>query len=401
MERSESDRFVAQHREDDVRQLALRRAPDGIDLTWCLQQIEGWQLARKKLPTLWASTEGVWFPPRLSLEQCSSEQTANYKRKIAERLLPHANERKALADMTGGLGVDFVALASLFQQATYMEVLPHLCELARHNFPLLGLDTETLRIVNAAAGERLMPEEAYTMIFVDPARRDIQGRKTVAIGDCTPDLTRWQDEWLNRCQWMLVKLSPMLDIRQALRELHGVREVHIVSVDGECKELLFACSSHADSEEPTCYCVNLGTTHDALVCKMDERHVPTVGDVGKGLFLYEPNASILKGGVQDRLCETYSVRKLHPQSHLFVSEQPIPNFPGRRFRITDWSDFGKRNLRTIIGDLQRANLTVRNFPTPVAVLRKQLHLAEGGDTYLFATTAGNGQHILIRCERAE
>ena len=389
--------FIRQHREDDVRQLALTKTPDGIDIKWCLQQIEGWQLARKKLPK-WSETEGLYYPPRLSLEQCSSEETAQYKRSIVTRILPD-EMRQNMADLTGGLGVDFSFMAPLFQQSTYVEIQPELCELAHHNMPLLGIKNEKLRIKN---GIDLNSSSFFTLLFsfiyIDPARRDTTGRKTVRISDCTPNLLELQDELLARTQWMMVKLSPMLDIHQALRELKHVHEVHIVSVRGECKELIFLCSAKKEASQTTYYCVNLGTEEDCITTDV----MPYGSPIAEKLqtYLYEPNVSILKAGIQDVLGERYGIGKLHPQSHLFTGDALVPHFPGRRFRIVGWSDFGKKNLKALIGDLQQANLTTRNFPTPVATLRRQLHLAEGGEAYLFATTLSDGQHILIRCTKA-
>lgn len=393
--------FILQHRNEDVRRLALAKAPDGIDLRWCLQQIEGWQLAQRKLPR-WAATEGLWFPPRLSFEQCSSEQTAEYKRSIAERLLP-SEERISMADLTGGLGVDFSYLAPLFRHATYVEILPHLVVLARHNMPLL-LRHEGLEIQEASTATTLL--EATRLVFLDPARRDVNGRRTYSIADCTPNFIELQDRLLASSLWVMVKFSPMLDIQQALKQLHCVHEIHVVSLHGECKELLFVLSAQAVPTSPTIHCVNLGANEDTIIVKSEDTHhlllashLSSLASDTTSFFLYEPNASILKAGIQDVLCERYDVRKLHPMSNLFVADKLIDRFPGRRFRVTGISDFSKRNLRQLIGDLRQANLTIRNFPTSVDALRRQLHLSEGGNIYLFATTLSNGQHALIRCEK--
>jgi len=401
-----NEEYIRMHREEDVRRLALKRGPEGVNHKWCLQQIEGWQLACKKLPT-WAATDGLWFPVRLSMEQCSGEQTAQYKRSVVERLIPQG-ERHAMADLTGGLGVDFSAMAPLFDEATYVEILPELRRLAEHNMPLLGIKNEQLRIKDEVDSDN------FQFIYVDPARRDGVGRKTVGIADCTPNVLDMQDQLLTDGRWVMLKLSPMLDITEALRQLHHVREVHVVSVRGECKELLFVMHRDATAS-PAIYCVNLGTDEEVLKMgqgenekmrhgeneKMGDAHsmMPHSLPVSFSHFLYEPNASILKAGIQDLLCERYAVRKLHPVSNLFVGDDFIAHFPGRRFRITGVSDFSKRGLKALIGDLSQANLTVRNFPVPVAQLRRQLRLSEGGDAYLFATTVDDSRHVLIRCQR--
>ena len=412
-----NEEFIRLHREADVRRLALRRAPEGIDLKWCLQQIEGWQLARRKLPR-WAATEGLWYPPRLALEQCSSQETAQYKADIVHRLIPAAR-RQSMADLTGGLGADFSQLAPLFCQAAFVELQPDLLELARHNLPLLG-------IKNAVT---LSPVQSFTfspfqLVYIDPARRDTAGRKTVRIQDCTPDLLALQDQLLPRCRWLMAKLSPMLDITQALRALKNVREVHVVSLHGECKELLFLMEGVKEEEKegtpPLFHCVNLGTDEEPLTygppsdgpsvglrpsgqsivhCQLSIVNYPL--SIVNYPFLYEPNASILKAGLQDVLPERYPVRKLHPMSHLFVSDRPVPRFPGRRFRILGFSDFSRQSLRDLLAGLRQANLSVRNFPASVATLRRQLKLREGGHIHLFATTAGDGSHILIKAQRTE
>lgn len=427
-----NEAFIQAHRDADVRRLALRRAPEGVDLVWCLQQIEGWQTARRKLPR-WARTEGLHYPPRLSMEQCSSEETARYKQALVERLLP-LEERRLLVDLTGGLGVDFSFLAPLFREATYVELLPHLRDLARHNLPLLGLPQARVCAPEEASAE------GASLLFIDPARRDTMGRKTVALEDCTPNVVELQHAW--QAPYTLVKLSPMLDIAQALRSLRGVCEVHVVSVRGECKELLLVIMHGSEAGSPlpsphgevgcaaelTYYCVNL-PDGQPFACTENERlaaqkHTGNClplgaaeGGLREGLLLCEPNASLLKAGCQDAWAARLRLRKLHPMSNLYIEErsEPQPESPARLpmegagwgetgscrlFRVVAYGDFSKASLKRLTGDLRQANLTVRNFPETVATLRKRLRLAEGGDTYLFATTLADASRCLIRCLKA-
>jgi len=393
--------FISLHRTDDIRQLALKKGPEGVDIPWCLQQIEGWQLARKKLPK-WSQTDGVlWFPPRLSMEQCSSEATALYKHNLAERLLPE-EVRGSVVDLTGGFGIDFSYMASLFRQPKYVERQEHLCEIARHNLPLLGLER-----AEVVCGDSTEMDFSADLVFIDPARRDVVGRKTVAIEDCTPNVVELLDSLLARTRFLIIKLSPMLDISQALRVLHHIVEVHVVSVKGECKELLLVLRGAIGKDSKECasgvtyYCVNLETEDAPLFCSHEERVVSdlqVVQDISdlQG-YLFEPNASVLKAGCQDVLCNRYHLKKLHPCSNLFVGEERIPGFPGRQFSINGYSDFSKKDLKSFLAGIQQGNLTVRNFPTSVAELRKKLKLKEGGDRYFFATTIADGDHVLIRC----
>ena len=382
--------FILQHRTEDVRKLALRKMPEGLDAAFCLQQIEGWQLARKKIPR-WAETDGLLFPPRLSMEQCSSQQTALYKRGVVERLLEGQCQR--MMDLTGGFGIDFSYMAPLFREAIYIEQQEQLCQIAQHNFQLLGLQHAEVR--NAQSQDVLAAYGEPSLIYADPARRDDAGRKVVLLQDCQPDVVALQDELMAHAQVVMLKLSPMLDIQQALRQLRYVREVHVVSVDGECKELLLVMYQQ---EAPLrYYCVNI--TDHVQETVVEEASVRPVISGQQMAYLYEPNASILKAGVQDALCNIYKVEKLHAFSHLFTSDRLIEDFPGRKFRILGRSDFGKQGVRNLLAGVKQANITVRNFPATVQELRKKLKLADGGSVYLFATTMSDNSHALLRCEK--
>ncbi len=382
--------FILQHRTEDVRKLALRKMPEGLDAAFCLQQIEGWQLARKKIPR-WAETDGLLFPPRLSMEQCSSQQTALYKRGVVERLLEGQCQR--MMDLTGGFGIDFSYMAPLFREAVYVEQQEQLCQIAQHNFQLLGLQHAEVR--NAQSQDVLAAYGEPSLIYADPARRDDAGRKVVILQDCQPDVVALQDELMAHARVVMLKLSPMLDIQQALRQLRCVREVHVVSVDGECKELLLVMYQQ---EAPLrYYCVNI--TDHVQETVVEEVSVRPVISGQEMAYLYEPNASILKAGVQDALCNIYKVEKLHAFSHLFTSDRLIEDFPGRRFRILGRSDFSKQGVRNLLAGVKQANITVRNFPATVQELRKKLKLADGGSVYLFATTMSDNSHALLRCEK--
>lgn len=407
--------FIREHRQDDIRSLALKRGPEGVDVVWCLQQIEGWQLAQKKLPR-WAAAEGtLWFPPKLSMEQCSSESTAVYKRSLAERLLP-AEQRQGMIDLTGGFGIDFSYMAQLFDRATYVERQANLCDIARHNLPLLGLAGAEVVQGDCTSMDQISAD----LIFIDPARRDTAGRKTVAIEDCTPNIVEMQDELLAHSRYLIIKLSPMLDISQALRSLRHVTEVHAVGVRGECKELLLVLRGQKgkegqnmqDGQQPaddastlTYHCVNLDTDDEPLLCSETQRRNAASGmevlpsESALQDMLFEPNACVLKAGCQDMLSVYYGLKKLHPCSNLFVGEEPIPHFPGRQFRVEAVSDFSKKGLKDILAGVKQGNLTVRNFPNSVAELRKKLKLREGGDLYFFATTRADGAHVLLRCRK--
>lgn len=388
--------FIHEHLTDDVRQLALRASSlhrPGVDVQTALAQIAARQRIRQKLPT-WYANEKLIFPPTLSLEQCSSEVTAGHKASLVQ------GDR--LVDLTGGFGVDIAWMANAFHQCVYVERNTELCTIARHNFQALGLDK--LEVVEGDGTAYAEQMDRVDCIYLDPARRSESGRKVALITDCEPNLLTIQDLLLAQASTVLIKLSPMLDIAAALRSLRQVAEVHVVSVANECKELLFLLRKGFDGE-PRIVAINFLSNHDPAAFQQmeggikDERetHPHYTKEVGR--YLYEPNASVLKAGFFRLPTTRYPVEKLHPDSHLYTSTEPVTDFPGRIFRVTDVSTMNKKELKDFLTGIEKANLTVRNFPLSVADLRKKLKLKEGGDVYLFATTLSDGRHVLIRGER--
>ncbi len=389
--------FVLEHREADVRSLALRVQRDGdIDLPWALDQIQGWQTARRKLPS-WAAIEGIIYPHHLSMEQCSSEQTALYKCQVVDTL--PAGSHKTLIDLTGGFGVDFSYMATRADRAVYIERMEHLCETARHNFGLLGLKQAT--VIHGNAEEvlnDLNTDSASTLIYLDPARRDSNSARTYAIADCTPNVLDLKEQLLAMANHVLIKLSPMLDWHKAVGDLgNHVSEVHIVSTGNECKELLILLSSSHDGE-PTVYCINDDQT---LIYRPSQDRPSIITDGGIAAYLYEPNASIMKAGCFGILTARYPVKALAADSHLFVSEEPVADFPGRRFAIDAITTMNKKELNRTLGGITRANVATRNFPMTAQQLRQRLHLNDGGDCYLFGTTTATGQRLLYICHKPQ
>lgn len=395
----ETQLFIREHSSDDVRALALqaKKYPD-IDMPTAITQIAGRQVAAEKIPS-WREMEEIWYPKHLSLEQCSSETTARYKARLFQG--------DSLTDLTGGFGIDCSFLAAGFKSATYVERQEELCEIAAHNFPILNLNHINVRNEDGVAYLQTM--SPVDCIFLDPARRNEHGGKTVAISDCEPDVAGLEELLLSKAKRIMVKLSPMLDLSLALKELKHTQEVNILSVNNECKELLLllgqeAPTEQAPPEEIPIRCANLFTKgaqeeqHFAFTREQEQHSQCTYTD-SLGDYLYEPNASLLKAGAFRSVAAAYSVRKLHPNSHLYTSDTFIGNFPGRIFRIVNQCSFNRKEAKESLADLKKANVTVRNFPATVAELRKRLHLTEGGDTYLFASTLNDGRKVIIRCEK--
>lgn len=487
--------FIRQHQDDDVRQLAFlgSKYPE-VDMPFALDQIRGRKMARVKLPR-WASIDGIIYPPHISMEQCSSEQTALYKAELAARLLglspssseneeekdkesenasnlhlseicefagkgavdsefakneatckkqqilteleenvneikeePHEgdfSEETGFVDLTGGFGVDFSYIASrLGVKSMYVERQAHLCEAAKENFGRLGLKnaivknedgievlhsfaskkeaaaSDSLGITEDQSQSLLKTNLGLKLIFIDPARRDDAGNKVVSLKDCTPDVTLLQEEMLSKADYVIIKLSPMLDWHRALSELNCVKEVHIISVNNECKELLLVLSAR-NMGNLRIYCVN---DAQSFVCEESDMESSSVKIAPFTLeemqYLYEPNASLMKAGCFSVLSERYGARMLSKNSHLFVSQAPIEAFPGRSFRIIAISSFNKKELKRHLSGITKANIATRNFPLSVAELRKRLKLKDGGETYIFATTLSDESHVLVITEKA-
>lgn len=390
--------FIREYRERDIRQLALQanRFPD-VDMPYALDQIQGWQIARRKLPK-WAACDGVIFPPHLSMEQCSSEHTAQYKLNLAMEWAERVGHASRMTDLTGGFGVDFSFTSCAFAAATYVERNEQLCHIVEHNLPLLGLNNAT--VVCADAVEYLSTVEPQTMLFLDPARRDEHGAKTVMLADCTPNVVQLLPQLLEKSRFTMLKLSPMLDWHKAVDDLQGtVREVHIVSVGGECKELLLVLSTVVESELKV-YCADLSTASDtsSIFVYTPGSSAPVANSKLKtqnSKFLHEPNASIMKAGCFDELAAAYGVSPVSRNSHLFLSDEPVDGFPGRSFVVERVTTMNKGELRKALAGIAKANIATRNFPLTVAELRKRLKLKDGGDVYIFATTTAEGEHLLL------
>ena len=380
--------FIEEHLHDDVHELALKHSNAKVDMTLALRQIEARQLLLKKVPS-WSNNPDLLFPPHLSIEQCSSEATALYKASLLH------GER--FADLTGGLGIDCYFISRNFQQTDYVELNPELCKLAQNNFKVL-LESAIISVNNESAENYLSHCSPVDCIFLDPARRDHYGRKTVSIVNCTPNVIELQNLLLGKAKKVMVKLSPMLDISLALKELKHVKEVHVIAVANECKELLFVME--ADFErDPMFTCVNLKTPQPIVTFTLKEEGVATfqlAKEVGR--YLYEPNAAVMKGGCYRLLTQLFGIQKLHRNSHLYTSEKLVNGFPGRIFEVDDWGVYGK-NTKSILANIDKASIAVRNFPISVAEIRKSLKIVDGDQIYLFATTLSDERKIIIKTRK--
>ena len=409
--------FINVHLNDDVNKLALSKFPDDIDKQFVIRQIQARQLLKKKLPS-WSENDELLFPKRLSLEQCSSELTAKYKRtisrrdekaqcNISENQCRSVGEKRTLIDLTGGMGVDTSFLSDNFDETIYVESQAELCELAEHNFKVLK---KNIKVVNAKAEDFLTQCGEVDCIYLDPARRDEYGRKMVSLHDCSPDVAELQDLLFEKTNTVIVKLSPMLDIDIIKKELNNIKEIHVVAVKNECKEVLVLCQRTTDNGQQTSSkaCSQLITIdlreNWSFTFSEDEEQetVPTFADkIGK--YLYEPGVACMKAAPFKLLSQRFNIKKLHRNSHLYTSDELVTDFPGRTFEVINVVPFDKKAKKILSQQttdngqqsLSKVSIAVRNFPLSAEELRKHLSFKDGDDFYIFGTTMKGDKKVLI------
>ncbi|MDH8702650.1 16S rRNA G966 N2-methylase RsmD [Dysgonomonadaceae bacterium PH5-43] len=386
-------KFISEHLNSDIRDIALRIKPTDntdIDIPFALNQIASKKKAKHKLPT-WFANDNIVYPPILSLEQCSSEVTAKYKAALLKG--------NTFVDLTGGFGIDTAWISRNFVKTYYIEQQEHLTRIANHNFETLNLNN--IEVINTNAIDYLETISYVDCIFIDPARRSSSGSKVFLIQDCEPDIITLQDKLINKANKVLIKLSPMLDVKSAIKEIKHIEQVHIISVDNECKELLLLLDKDFTGE-PQIICVNIDNNSQSnnIFLYEEEYNTQTVYASSIKRYLYEPNVSILKGGFYKSISNKYEIEKLHINSHLYTSDELKDNFPGRAFEVIETSTMNKKELKTFLKGVNKANITVRNFPISVDDLRKKIKVKDGGELYLFATTISEDTHILIKTRKA-
>lgn len=368
----ETQEYIKDHLNDDPAELMLRsplRSSEHFHLV--LDQIKSKRKAKLKLPT-WFEQKGIVFPPPLSMEQCSSEETAKFKADLMSG--------RSFVDLTGGFGVDTFYLSSNFEQATYIEKQPNLVELAKHNFDALSAK---ISCIHTTAEDYLTSIDKVDWIYLDPARRDDNANKVFRLSDCTPDVETLQYELLKKSSNVLIKLAPLLDIKQTLRDLSNVANVYVLAFKNEVKELLVHLK--ADYGEGVCvHCVNLKQNDKEVFDFSFDEEEGEVELSALDTYLYEPNAAILKGGAFKSVARRFKLKKLHPNTHLYTSKELITDFPGRAFSLTKELPLNKK-LKSQFPEM-KANISTRNFPLSVKQIRAKTKIQEGGQAYIFAFT---------------
>jgi len=390
--------FIIAHKDDDVNSLALQASKfSGIDFKMALQQIQGYQIAKRKIP-LWTEYEDTVFPPHISLEQCSSQTAAEYKLQVAMRITD--NNIHKFADLTGGFAVDATVIARETEMLTYVETQEDLCRIVDNNLRVMGV--RNFHVINAKCEDVIENLDYQDVILIDPARRDGYGRKVVSISDCSPDIGKLQNEIISKTRFLMVKLSPMLDISSALKVLNGVDEVHVVAIDNECKEVLIVMQKDV-ATRPKIICADI-SRNGKTAAKLefyadDEKNLEyNIADY-IGRFIYDPNSAIMKAGAFKTLSHLFPVHQLDVNTHVYTSDAFVENFPGRSFIVEDIFSFSKNSAKLLKKTVTAANVCVRNIPISVSQFRKRFYINEGGDSFLFVVDSLAQGKVILKCKR--
>ncbi len=389
--------FAIAHHNDDPTKLLLQSGKHPtIDMRWVAQQIEGRKQADGKWPSI-APIDTFLYPPRLNREQSSSEATARYKSQLIEG--------NSVADMTGGMGIDSLFLGTRVAHVTYIEQNEELFEITQENIRNLSLHNNLdihakYHYLNEDSMSWLSTHDThFSTIFIDPSRRNEKGRRVSAFEDCTPNIIEHLPLLMTHCNRLIVKASPMIDIDSGIKQIGLVREVHVVAVNGECKEVLFVCS--ATESIAKIFCVDLnndGTIrYQNTFTRDEEATMPILLCSQLGKFLYDPHAALLKGGAFKSICHWYGLNKLGRNTHLYTSDTLTDDFPGRIFHINEVISPTAKELKRFLPD-GKCHIVCKNYHIAANELEKKLKVCEGGSNYFIATTIGS-KSLGLLCDR--
>lgn len=388
----EEKEFISQNIDSNTTKLLLQSKKEDIDIKFCVQQIEGIKKAKEKFPSLLENND-LLFTPKINLEQTSSEQTAKYKASLFPK-------ESTLRDLTSGFGIDVIFFAKELKKVYYHEINYELACIAEENFKALGLNNIIVNKGNSA--NDIDSLDKTDIIYLDPSRRDDNNNKVFLLKDCQPDIIEILPFLFDKAKTICLKLSPMLDIKLAIKEIKNIKEIHIISVKNECKELFLVLEKDYEKEiEYKCidFDANGKINEFSFTTEKSITRLAEKKELKMGAYIYEPNTSVLKAGGFHSLCEKFKVSKIASHSHLYISEKEIEDFPGRKFIIKTILPYNNKILKTLSTRYPKANITIRNFPQTVSEIRKRTNVKEGGDIYLFFTTNKENEKIIISCEK--
>ena len=401
----EDIKFIEANGGADVTRLLLGKAPQGVNLQLCAKCIQAREKMKIKAP-LWYGNPALVYPFSVSVEQGSSQYTAIYKQELVKGMLAGAEGAEGkitTADLTGGMGIDSWFISRIAVKHYYFERTAELAEATEYNFRQLGAENVIFSsrdiLSDDCAVLRELQGQGIDLIYIDPARRTSSGGKAILLQDYEPDVIALQELLFSVSRYILVKVSPMADIKLNLKHLPNTVQVHVVSVDNECKELLFLLDREHDGTEPQVQCVNISTSNGVsepfafAFSQEEESGANYTSQIGE--YLYEPSKALLKGGAYKLVAQRYSVAKLAPSTHLYTSDEKFAGFPGKIFSVEEVVPFNKKSLKKVASRFPKAGLTARNFPMDTNSLKKLSGIKDGGDKHIFAVTVYNGDKVLV------
>ena len=394
--------FIQENTGADVTRLLLGKAPQGVNLQLCAKCIQAREKMKVKAP-LWYENPALVYPFSVSVEQGSSQYTALYKQRLIKKLLGEAEI--TTADLTGGMGIDSWFISRIAAKHFYFERTAELAAATEYNFKQLGAENVVFSSRDILSDDCAVLKELQhcnlDLIYIDPARRTSSGGKAILLQDYEPDVIALQELLFSASRYILVKVSPMADIKLNLKHLPATSQVHVVSVDNECKELLFLLDREHNGEEPKIKCVNISTSKGEgepfeFNFSQEESAQPQYTSQVGG-YLWEPSKAVLKGGAYKLVSQVYGTAKLAPSTHLYTSDGRVEEFPGKMFVVEEVVPFNKKSLKEVASRYPKADLTARNFPLDTNALKKLSGIKDGGDKHIFAVTVYNGEKLLIIC----
>ncbi|MFD2588194.1 class I SAM-dependent methyltransferase [Croceitalea marina] len=379
--------FIQNNWNADIMSVLLKKQQfEGVSQKELAEQLEAKKKCQSKLPT-WFTVPLLYYPNKLNIEQTSSEQTAEYKASLVHG--------KTLLDVTGGLGVDSYFFSKKMSTITHCELDQNLSKIATHNFKILDVKNITFKAENGVESLR-HSDTNFDWVFADPSRRNEAKGKVFLLKDCLPNIPDELDAIFEKTKNVLIKSAPLLDIKQGILELQFVKEIHVVAVKNEVKELLWILEKEyeGDIKLKTVNLLKEGQQHFNFKLSEEKKALSKLSL--PATYLYEPNAAILKSGGFKSVGKALGLQKLHEHSHLYTSDTLV-DFPGRVFKIKTVVPYNKKAVLKLA--INKANVTTRNFPEAVATIRKKLKIKDGGEDYLFFTTDINNLCIVIHCQK--
>lgn len=375
----EFQNYLKSIEQEDFKSISLKKSPfPEISSTEIAQQLKGLQVSKHKFPTLY-SEENIYFPPSINLEQASSEATANYKASLVKG--------KSLIDLTAGLGIDTLAFSKHFEKVYHIEQNEALSKIVKHNSSILAPNLETYNGTFQSFFKE-NPTLKFNVIYLDPARRNANGRKFI-IEDLEPNILEWIPIFFEKSDKIIIKLSPLLDISSTLQQIKEVSEIHIIALKNEVKDFLLILEKNKETKNPFIKAINLENNQADFSFYFEEEQNTDAKYGTVSNYIYEPNVAILKTGAFKLLTHKFDLLKLHQNTHLYTSDEIIENFPGKIYKVEEHIKNPKKEILK-----SKANLLVKNFNQPIDIIKKKFKIIDGGAMTLIFTQSVEGFHIL-------